>query len=272
MDASVIEDLSAPQLLAALEENMVEFWAIYGRAVGCEIYEGDDLVRVMTGIPEALFNGVYRPRLDPSQVEQALSRTRRALERWKVPLLWWLGPDCRPADLGEHLQRSGAGHVGVTPGMAIDLIDLAEDLRVVESFICKIVDQPQEIDAWAEIAAKGNGFSTRAQQALIEVDHKVGFFADGCYRRYLGYDQGKPIASSAMVLHSGVAGIYAVATLPEARRKGIGDAMTRIPLLAARQQGYRIGTLQASSMGRPVYQRMGFHDVCAFNLYFMQPS
>jgi GNAT superfamily N-acetyltransferase len=272
MDANVIDDLSSPQLLPALEANMVEFWSIYGRADGCEIYEGDDLVRVLTGIPEAIFNGAYRPRLDASRVEQVIDDTQRALQRWHAPMLWWLGPDIQPADLGERLESSGAEHAGLTPGMAVDLFELSADLHVPKNFTCKLVEGEEDIETWAEVAAKGTGFSTQAQQALIEVDRKVGLFSDGCYRRYIGYEQGEPVASSAMVLHSGVAGIYAVATLPEARRKGIGDAMTRIPLLAARQQGYHIGTLQASAMGRPVYQRMGFHDVCGFNLYFMQAS
>ena len=272
MDANFVNNLSSPQLLLALEANMVEFWSIYGRADSCEIYEGDDFVRVLTGIPEAIFNGVYRPCLDPSQVEQVVDDTQRALQRWNAPMLWWLGPDTQPSDLGQRLERSGATHAGLTPGMAIDLFELSEDLHTPESFTCKLVEGPKESEIWAEIGAKGTGFSSQGQQALVEIDRKIGVFPDGCYRRYIGYDQGRPVASSAMVLHSGVAGIYAVATLPEARRKGIGDAMTRIPLLAACQQGYRIGTLQASSMGRPVYQRMGFHDVCAFDLYFMQPS
>jgi GNAT superfamily N-acetyltransferase len=272
MDANLIIDLSSPQLLPALEDNMVEFYSIYGRADGCEIYEGGDLVRVLTGIPEAIFNGIYRPRLEPAQVEQVIENAQDALQQWKAPMLWWLGPNTRPTDLGERLQRSGGAHAGLTPGMAIDLFELSEDLHAPEDFTCKLVDEQQESALWAEIGAKGTGFSPQGVKALIEIDRKVGVFPDGCFRRYIGYDEGKPVASSAMVLHSGVAGIFAVATLPEARRKGIGDAMTRIPLLAARQQGYHIGTLQASSIGHPVYQRMGFHDVCAFDLYFMQPS
>jgi hypothetical protein len=38
-------------------------------------------------------------------------------------------------------------------------------------------------------------------------------------------------------------------------------------LHAARRQGVRIGILQSSSMGRSVYARLGFQEVCVFHLY-----
>jgi predicted acetyltransferase len=68
-------------------------------------------------------------------------------------------------------------------------------------------------------------------------------------------------------LDSGVAGIYAVATIPEARGRGIGTIMTVMPLLEARQIGYRVGILQASSMGYSIYKKIGFKDVCKYRLY-----
>ena len=64
--------------------------------------------------------------------------------------------------------------------------------------------------------------------------------------------------------------LNADATLPTARRRGIGASVTRLPLLETRNEGYRVGTLQSSDMGRPVYENLGFRDVCSFELYLRQ--
>jgi ribosomal protein S18 acetylase RimI-like enzyme len=57
---------------------------------------------------------------------------------------------------------------------------------------------------------------------------------------------------------AGVASVYAVATLPAARGQGIGGAITLMPLLEAREMGYRYGVLFSSEMGVSVYERIGF--------------
>ena len=64
-----------------------------------------------------------------------------------------------------------------------------------------------------------------------------------------------------------MAGLYAVVTLPWARRRGIGTALTVAPLVEARAAGYRTATLQASVGGQGVYARIGFVPCGAFREY-----
>lgn len=58
------------------------------------------------------------------------------------------------------------------------------------------------------------------------------------------------------------AGIYNITVLELARGKGLSAAITLVPLLEARHQGYGIGALQSSETGFNQYRRLGFRKVC----------
>jgi len=59
---------------------------------------------------------------------------------------------------------------------------------------------------------------------------------------------------------AGMASVYGAGTLPEARGKGIGGAITLKPLLEARQLDYRYAVLFSTEMGIHAYERIGFRD------------
>jgi len=251
---------------------MLELWKTYGRASGRELTEGEELVRVLTGVPSPLFNGVFRARLPADSIERTIGETLAALARWDVPLFWWVGSDTRPPDLGTHLVQAGFVHAGAAPGMAADLVSLPLDMPVGPRFTIDVVEDEEQLDTWAHVAAKGAEYPLPVQEALVELERDVGLCPEVPLRRYTGHQDGVPAATSELVLHSGVAGIYAVATLPQARRQGIGAAMTCLPLRDARAEGYRVGTLQSSEMGYSLYRRLGFQDVCKTQVYLMEPG
>jgi GNAT superfamily N-acetyltransferase len=56
-------------------------------------------------------------------------------------------------------------------------------------------------------------------------------------------------------------GIYNVGTLPHARRRGLGTALTALLVHDAADRGFRTATLQSTPMGEHVYAAVGFRDV-----------
>ncbi len=255
------------ELLSALELNMAASYAGWGRAAPAELYEGPDLTRVITGIPYPLFNGVFGTRLSPKGVDRAIEAAAARFAARRVPALWWVGPASKPDDLGTHLERHGFVHVGEVPGMAVDLETLEEGRPAPAGLSIERVEDEETMRTWARVAWDGTGFPEAGREAFVHLVASLGSASDLSQVCYLGVLDGVPVATSALVTHAGVAGIYAVATLPEARRKGIGAALTLAPLRDAREIGYRVGTLQASAMGFPVYRSLGFRQVCAIGQY-----
>jgi GNAT superfamily N-acetyltransferase len=132
------------------------------------------------------------------------------------------------------------------------------------------IEQVGDLDSleyWCCTVVRGFGWPERMTEAMARVEADLGAGQYEHRRLYIGYLRGQPVVTALVFLGAGVAGLYAVVTLPEARRQGIGHAMTLRALLDARALGYRIGTLHASSMGFGMYAGLGFQVYCQLGRY-----
>jgi GNAT superfamily N-acetyltransferase len=97
-----------------------------------------------------------------------------------------------------------------------------------------------------------------AGQAWVDATLAIGI-GKTSWRMFIGYLNDEPVGTNLLFNGGGVASVYAIATIPSARGKGIGAAITLQPLLEARDQnGYDYAVLFSTEMGIPVYQRIGF--------------
>jgi len=88
------------------------------------------------------------------------------------------------------------------------------------------------------------------------------------FAAYVGYVNGEPVATAATLLGGGAVGVYNVATLPDHRRHGYGEAVMRHALEQARREhGIECSTLQSTPAGYGIYQRMGYRTVTKVAVY-----
>ena len=73
------------------------------------------------------------------------------------------------------------------------------------------------------------------------------------------------------IVSHGVAGIYWVGSLAEARGRGLGRAVTAAATNAGFDLGADVASLQASPMGEPVYRAMGFETIYDYRLLMSPP-
>jgi ribosomal protein S18 acetylase RimI-like enzyme len=79
---------------------------------------------------------------------------------------------------------------------------------------------------------------------------------------------GAAVACSLAYIGSRAVYVDFVATAPDHRRRGYGEALTWAAVLEAPD---RPAVLHASEEGRSTYERMGFRAVGETNLWFVQP-
>ena len=80
-----------------------------------------------------------------------------------------------------------------------------------------------------------------------------------------------PVGIAMTMVSHGVAGIYWVGSLEQARGKGIGRAVTVAATNAGFDLGADIASLQASPMGKPIYEAMGYETAFEYQM-LMSPE
>lgn len=263
----ILTDLSPSSLAIAIKTNLYAYFQSFRASSQVTTQEGSPGLRWYTAIPHPWFNGVLCDQPPGVGDDQAVQATIAYFHSKSVTsFTWWLAPHLDPAAWSPRLLPHGFVYNDQTPGMAVDLAALPP-LGSPPINVQRVEDQ-EMLSVWTATFTRGYGIPPAITPVFLQLIASLGI--DLPFRYYLGQLDGRPVAASTLFLGAGVAGIYNVATLLDARGRGIGSAMTLVPLLEARDLGYHAGVLQSSEMGYPVYQRLGFQKFCQMDHFYWE--
>jgi hypothetical protein len=155
----------------------------------------------------------------------------------------WLTPDLRPAgwNLMGHppimLRAAGGALPPIPTGLRVEEVRTEASLHAFEQVVIR--GFPME-----EMASLSPG---SAFAASILDDERM--------RLWLGWEGEQPVSVALTSVEEGINHVHLVATVPEARRRGYGAALTWLATLA---DPTLPSVLIASDEGRPVYEKMGY--------------
>ena len=89
---------------------------------------------------------------------------------------------------------------------------------------------------------------------------------------YAGYLDDEPVTCSLGFIDEGSISVFNVATLEEHRGNGYGAAMTMKAVLDGMGRGCDVAFLQATEMGFPLYERLGFETIFTYELWDSAPG
>jgi GNAT superfamily N-acetyltransferase len=250
---------------AALDANFAELIRWYAARPGGEVVDGGDVTACSTGLAFRSINCAVAIDLDPAAADARIAEIGGWFGERGLPWRWLVGPTSRPSDLGDRLIRAGFERVSDSAGMALDLAGFqAEAIPTGVEIVT--VDDHAGLETWAEIQRRALDLDATRTAAWRDA-HDRALSVDVPLRDWIAFLDGAPVAAAALFDGAGVAGIYNVSTVPEARSRGIGRAVTAAALAEGVARGLRTAVLGASELGYPVYRRLGFRDVSRLRSY-----
>ncbi len=253
------------ELIALEHENWI---AYLSGVVSCtsraSVTRAGGVVTILTGLPFDWFNQVLveRGEATPDGLLAAMALARERGGPFVVRLRD--GIDDRFVST---LTQAGLEPVGVessTPGMVAYPIDRESNARhgAPELEIRRVTDAAG-IDAHRHVVTAGFGSDPAvalgtACPDLVDRPECV---------IYVGYADGRPVVSGLGWRSGRTIGVYSIATVRSARRRGYGAAMTARVMKDGLHAGCDVAALQASEMARPIYERLGFRTVVSYVSY-----
>jgi ribosomal protein S18 acetylase RimI-like enzyme len=251
----------------ALDENFAELLEWYASWPGGEVRRDPDVIVCSSGVPFRAINAAALANLSVDGIADRIDDVSGWLaartDRWR----WLVGPSCRPADLEDHLVATGLVQTSDNPGMALDLEAWQPDAALPAGVSIDPVVDAAGLERWRGVQRRGLALDDTATEAWYTAHRRPGFAPDLPLRNWIAALDGEPVAAAALFLGAGIAGIYNVCTVPEARGRGIGRAVTAAALDDAVARGFQVAVLGSSDMGYPVCRRLGFREVSRLRSY-----
>jgi GNAT superfamily N-acetyltransferase len=242
--------------LRSMRANMRAFYRLIGeRAPGASVLEcGGAVGAIVPSCPnQSVVNGVVyedAESLEAARDEFESAYAGAGVRAWRV---WVFEGD---EGLAARLERAGHRRAvaprAMTLGLAGTDLDAADDL-----------DSERSRDDAALAALNEHAYG------LPEGEFAAAMrgFSGGPVEIYLAFEDGEPAAGLATVDDGGDCGIYCVATRPESQGRGLASGLMRRALIDARDRGLTTSSLQSSDAGFRVYERIGYQDRGAIEVW-----
>ncbi len=228
-----------------------------------------------------MFNGAFGPKFAAGEVA---SRTHQVLDELMAngkPFLWHTDPGNDDQDMIEVLLGRGLEPLDASAGMHLSLADHAQGeealppgvtvQRIADASAGSSDGTPHRADAATGVIAQVFGippeFTTLTCEMMFAPQPDTGAALLGV----LASQDGSPVGAGTLAITDGTAGLYNIAVLEQARGQGIGRAVTTELLRLASEHDCRDAVLTSSEMGHPLYQRLGFVDLCRTRNYLWMP-
>lgn len=256
-----------------LEANLLARFVYLSESAHMRFFVEPEISWFTTDIayPNYLFNTVLRANFTtPEEAHAFINGLLYDAQSRRMAIYWFVGPATQPVQLGEYLATYHFQPVFSLQGMSLKLADLNENLPFPPDFTVKRVENLSQLREFVTVLARNSGTPPAIADEWFELEASLGVEDSLPWQRFLGLWRGEPVAACSFVAGAGVAGLYQVATLPQARGHGLATTISLTALREARQRGHHTAILHSTPLAVNVYRQLGFQPAAKLMLYLWQ--
>lgn len=260
------EQWSLEEISKAMQVNMHLHMIYFAKYIpSMEIVFEPDVTVIRSQISDDTFNYALSAHFTEKNAEDRIQHVTSLFKKFHLPFSWWIGESDSPANLDDLLLGKEFSFKEKDIGMYMELAQAT--LSTAESPLTfQRAESPEQLKHFADIITAVRG-APQAFDLIYSQLPPVIYCGNAPLEMHVAYLDDVPIVTGVLITHANVAGIYYVATIPQHRNKGFATAMMKYLLNLAKARGYFIATLQASSDGFSLYERLGFKRCCEFVEY-----
>jgi GNAT superfamily N-acetyltransferase len=235
------------------EDNLIQAMRCWTESAGGEFRDEGSIVLTTAPVQMHSFNQILvREPVSDAALAEAVAAYRGS-DRLRLRFL---------ADVGltpERMAKVGLSRRGGIPSMVLK----GPRQMAVDGLDVRLMKDEATLHDHVGLVA--NAFDWDSPELESVLTPKL--FTDPAAITWVGYLDGEPVTTAQLIVKGETGGIYWVATAEGHRGKGHGGLITRVAVNEAAKRGCRIVGLQASPLGKPVYERLGFQVVAEYETY-----
>jgi ribosomal protein S18 acetylase RimI-like enzyme len=190
------------------------------------------------------------PGAAPAALHQLAGRYAEAgVRRWAI----WVDGGAR--HVTAELRRAGLMVASASPGMGAEIAALGIDLTLADA------------EPTGDLRTVGRVNDLAYGNVDARLERTLTTLGEDDLRAYRADLNGAPAAVALALHHDGDCGVSFVATVPQARRRGLATEVMRSVLADAQRHGLQTVTLQATEQGERLYAHLGLHRLGNMELW-----
>lgn len=254
------QEWSQEKIIKAMEANLNVHMTYFSQFINqVELIRMPGYTIVNSGLPDDTFNYVLEADFLSSDANNKIDKITNYFRKKNVPFAWWVSPYDKPQDLSNYLEKNNYINTENNTAMYFDLdtwnasSSIPAELKIIQA------KTEQELQDFALVLANEDESFKQYFFGVASV-----LTDDDPIEYYVGYVNGKPVVRGLSCYFAQVVGLHWLSTVPSERKKGYGKAMQEFRLKRAKELGYHIAVLQASSDGYPLYKKLGYKECGVF--------